>query len=76
MLPPGLFSTKPCMKCAHAQGRHKREKEKSQLQLTKASEGERESKMDLGGDGREREGDARYWKMCYMRGAEWEKGSA
>lgn len=67
VLPPGLFSPKPCMEYAHAQARHGREKENSQLQLTEASEGERES---LGGHGRGRERGARCWEICYMREAE------
>lgn len=56
----------------HRQGMRGR---KGQLQFTKASEEEKESKMNLGGHGRKREGDARGWKMCYMQEMEWGKGS-
>lgn len=56
VLPPGPISPKLCMKFAHAQVEHGREKEKGQLQLTKASKEEKGIKDGLGGRGREREG--------------------
>lgn len=54
---------------------HRQGMRRSQLHFTKVSEEEKESKMNLGGHRREREGDAKCWKMCYVWETEWGKES-